>query len=56
MRKLEQEVIQKDKEMKKVNQKVQRAMTETVDLNPLSERIFNKYIKYIDNQVQIRKD
>ena len=56
MRKLEQDLIQKDKEMKKVNQKVQRAMTETVDLNPLSERIFNKYIKYIDNQVQIRKD
>ena len=42
--------------MKKVNQRAQRAMTETVDLNPLSERIFNKYIKYIDNQVQIKKN
>ena len=31
-------------------------MTETVDLTPLSERIFNKYIKYIDNQVEIRKE
>ena len=49
MRKLELELISKDKEMKKVNQKVQRAMTETVDLTPLSERIFNKYIKYIDS-------
>ena len=51
MRKLELELISKDKEMKKVNTKVQRAMTETVDLNPLSERIFNKYIKFIDSQV-----
>ena len=56
MRKLELDLIQKDKEMKKVNQRAQRAMTETVDLNPLSERIFNKYIKYIDNQVQIKKN
>ena len=49
MRKLEQDLIAKDKEMKKMNQRVKRAMTETVDLTPLSERIFNKYIKYIDN-------
>ena len=51
MRKLEQELVSKDKEMKKINQKVTRAMTETVDLTPLSERIFNKYFKYIDSQV-----
>ena len=51
MRKLEQDLISKDKEMKKVYQKVQRAMTETVDLVPLSERIFKKYIKYLDSQV-----
>ena len=56
MRKLEQDLIAKDKEMKKMNQRVKRAMTETVDLTPLSERIFNKYIKYIDNQVEIRKE
>ena len=56
MRKLEQELTAKDKEMKRVNQKIQRAMTETVDVNPLSTRIFNKYFKYIEKQVNDRKD
>lgn len=56
IRKLEQELVSKDKEMKKINYKLQRAMTETVDLKPLSERIFNKYIKYIDSQVSTKKE
>jgi hypothetical protein len=32
VRQLEQEMIAKDKEMKKINSKLQRAMTETVDV------------------------
>lgn len=31
-------------------------MTETVDVNPLSTRIFNKYFKYVEKQVNERKD
>ena len=30
-------------------------MTETVDVVPLSSRMFNKYIKYIDSQVTFKK-
>ena len=38
--------------MKKVNLLLQQAMMRTVDLEPLSERIFCKYQKYIDDKVK----
>ncbi len=43
MKKLETEMIAKDKEMRKINQKMERAMKETVDVSLLSARVFQKY-------------
>ena len=56
MKKLETEMIAKDKEMRKINQKIERAMKETVDVSLLSSRVFQKYQKYINSQVERRKD
>lgn len=56
MRKLEQELVAKDKEMKKINGQLVRAMVQTVDIEPLSSRIFGKYLKYIEEKVQQKKD
>ena len=56
MRKLEQDLIAKDKEMKKMNARVSRAMTETVDLTTLSHKVFGKYIKFINTQVEERQN
>ena len=52
MEKLNSEFIAKDKEMKKMNLLLQQAMMRTVEVEPLSERIFCKYQKYIDDQVK----
>ena len=52
MERLNNELVAKDKEMKKVNWMLQQAMTRTVDLEPLSARIFSKYLKYIDDKVK----
>ena len=49
-------MIAKDKEMRKINQKIERAMKETVDVSLLSSRVFQKYQKYINSQVERRKD
>ena len=49
---LEQEMIAKDKEMKKVNAKLQQAIKETVDLEPLSSRIFKKFINNLEYRVE----
>ena len=43
MKRLETEMIAKDKEMRKINQKIERAMKETVDVSLLSARVFQKY-------------
>ena len=43
LEKINSEFVSKDKEMKKVNLLLQQAMMRTVDLEPLSERIFCKY-------------
>ena len=40
MKRLETEMIAKDKEMRKINQKIERAMKETVDVSLLSARVF----------------
>ena len=50
VRTLEQEMIAKDKEIKKVNARLQRAITETVDVIPLSSRIFAKYVKKLEQE------
>jgi len=51
MHTLEQEMIAKDKEMKKVNAKMQQAIKETVDLEPLSSRIFKKFIDNLEYRI-----
>jgi len=56
MRKLEQELVAKDKEMKKVNGQLLRAMVQTVDIEPLSSRIFGKYLKHLEENVKQLKD
>lgn len=49
---LNSEVIQLDKQMKRTNLLLQQAMTRTVDLEPLSSRVFSKYLKFIDEKVK----
>ena len=38
--------------MKRTNLLLQQAMTRTVDLEPLSSRVFSKYLKFIDEKVK----
>lgn len=52
MRRLEQELIAKDKEMKKMNEKVVLALDNTIGLMQLSHKIYEKYFKYIDTKVK----
>ena len=40
-------LITKDTEMKKTTSRVTKAMRETVDVDGLAEKVFNKYIKFI---------
>jgi len=47
MRKIEQEVIRKDREIKKQATKVKKALRETVDLEGLTEKIMAKYLKFL---------
>mmetsp|Transcript_9991 Transcript_9991/g.12539 ORF Transcript_9991/g.12539 Transcript_9991/m.12539 type:complete len:82 (-) Transcript_9991:1227-1472(-) len=54
MEKLNSEMLTRDKEMKRVNWQLHQAMTRTVDLEPLSQRIFGKYLKYIDEKVKVQ--
>lgn len=51
MNQLQQYIISKDKEMKKTTSKVNKAMRETVDIEGLSEKIFGKYLKFIQQKV-----
>ena len=52
MQRLNSELVAKDKEMKNINWQLHQAMTRTVDLEPLSMRIYGKYLKYIDDKVK----
>lgn len=51
MLKMEQEVIQKDQEMKKFNDTITHGFRAVVDLNGLSHRLFQKYNSFIQTQV-----
>jgi len=51
MNQLQQYIISKDKEMKKTTSKVNKAMRETVDIDGLSDKIFGKYLKFIQQRV-----
>ena len=44
---MEQEVIQKDQEMKKLNDTITHGFRAVVDLNGLSHRLFQKYNSFI---------
>ena len=51
MNSLQQYLITKDKEMKKTTNRVNKAMRETVDIDGLAEKIFGKYLKFIQTKV-----
>lgn len=52
MRKLEQEFTAKNREMKARRDKVLKALQNTIDLEKLSHRVYEKYFKFIDTQVK----
>lgn len=45
-------IVSKDKEMKKTTFKLSKAMRETVDIDGLSEKIFGKYMKFVETKVR----
>ena len=47
MLKMEQEVIKKNEEMKKLNETILHGFRAVVDLNGLSHRLFQKYHSFI---------
>lgn len=47
-----QYTISKDKEMKKTSARVNKAMRETVDIDGLPEKIFGKYLKFVQTKAQ----
>ena len=50
---LENEVLKKDQEMKKVGMNVRKSIDSAVDLQGLSHKLFSKYMNYIQSQVNI---
>lgn len=52
MNNLQQYLITKDKEMKKTVSRVNKAMRETVDVDGLADKIFGKYLKFIDTKAR----
>ena len=51
MRKIETDVANVEREIKKQAQKVKKALRETVDLEGLNEKIMAKYLKFMQLQV-----
>ena len=51
MRKVETDVANVDKKIKKQAQRVKKALRETVDLEGLNEKIMAKYLKFLQLQV-----
>ena len=49
---IRQYIVSKDKEMKKTNFRLSKAMRETVDIDGLSEKIFGKYMKFVETKVR----
>ncbi len=49
---IQQYLITKDKEMKKTCGRVHKAMRETVDVDGLADKIFGKYLKFIQTKAQ----
>ena len=43
----------KDKEMKKITFRLNKAMRETVDVDGLADKIITKYMKFIDTKVRL---
>ena len=52
MNDIQQYLILKDKEMKKTASRVNKAMRETVDVNGLADKIFSKYLKFIETKAR----
>ena len=50
MDRIMQYTVAKDKEMKKTTARVNKAMRETVDVDGLPEKIFGKYLKFIQTK------
>ena len=52
MNNIQQYLITKDKEMKKTASRVNKAMRETVDVDGLADKIFTKYLKFIETKAR----
>ena len=53
MSRIQQYITLKDKEMKKTTFRLNKAMRETVDVDGLSDKIFGKYMKFVDTKVRM---
>lgn len=51
MIRIQRQVIDKDREIKKLAGRVQKGMRETVDLDGLSIKIYGKYLKFLQQKV-----
>mmetsp|Transcript_25068 Transcript_25068/g.31391 ORF Transcript_25068/g.31391 Transcript_25068/m.31391 type:complete len:101 (-) Transcript_25068:1295-1597(-) len=52
MDRIRQYITSKDKEMKKTTFRVSKAMRETVDVDGLADKIFTKYMKFVETKVR----
>jgi len=51
MRRIEQEVTNQDRHIKKQAQKVKKALRETVELEGLHQKIMGKYLRFLQQKV-----
>ena len=56
MRRLEQEVINQDRHIKKQAAKVKKALRETVELDGLHQKIMGKYLRFLQQKVAGKMD
>ena len=56
MRRIELEVDQRDKKIKKQAAKLKKALRETVDLNGLDQKIMSKYLRFLQQKVNAKID
>jgi hypothetical protein len=56
MRRIELEVDQRDKKIKKQAAKLKKALRETVDLNGLDQKIMSKYLRFLQKKVNAKID
>lgn len=51
MRRIQVEVDQSDKKIKKQASKLKKALRETVDLNGMEQKVMSKYLRFLQQKV-----